>query len=256
MSSKPIYFCVYRITNIVEKKYYYGYKSSDIHPSKILGITYFSSMIKDDGIAFKRDQKENPQNYKYKIIFIFDNKIDALTREIKLHSKFDVKNHPSFYNKSNQTSTGFDTTGIKPSDYNKQRTSETHKGVKRSPESVIKQSKTLTGRKLSVSHKQNLSKARKGKHYEKVSEVQRKYLYITPLGTFDYSRALESVQISKPTLQNWCRNNEKEITRHNYGHSPWLLANYQWGEIKGKTFKDIGFSFMVKPLDFLTSILS
>lgn len=256
MSSKSIYFCVYRITNIVEKKHYYGYKSSIIHPSKLIGITYFSSLTKEEGDAFRKDQHENPQNYKYKIVYLFNTKEEALNREIRLHKKFNVKNHPNFYNKSNQTSTGFDTTGIKPSDNNRKRSSECHKGVKKSDESNIKRSKSLTGRKLSESHKQNLRKPKTKEHIEKSTKARRKYLYITPIGTFDYSRALDSFQITRPTLQNWCQNNEKEITKHSYGHSPWLKSNYSFEELKGKTFKDIGFDFRIKPLDFLPSNLS
>jgi len=110
MTSKPIYFCVYRITNLVERKHYYGYKSSSIHPSKVIGVTYFSSLKKNEGKEFIADQKENPQNYKYKIVQIFNSKEEALAREIKLHIKFDVKKHTQFYNKSNQLSTGFITT--------------------------------------------------------------------------------------------------------------------------------------------------
>lgn len=108
MTSKPIYFCVYRITNLVEKKHYYGYKSSSIHPSKVIGITYFSSSRDKEFIS---DQKENPQNYKYKIVQIFGSKEEALAREIRLHNKFDVAVNPNFYHKAKQTSSGFDTTG-------------------------------------------------------------------------------------------------------------------------------------------------
>lgn len=111
MTSKTIYYCVYRITNTVEKKHYYGFKSSDIHPSKIIGVTYFSSLTSAEGKAFRKDQKDNPQNYKYKIVQLFETAELAYTREIKLHAKFDVKNHLNFYNKSNQTSTGFSTAG-------------------------------------------------------------------------------------------------------------------------------------------------
>jgi hypothetical protein len=111
MSSKAIYFCVYRITNILTGKHYYGYKSSSIHPSKVIGIKYFSSLTGKDGKEFILDQKTNPRNYKYKIVKIFDNKTDAMALEVKLHAKFDVKRHPKFYNKSNQTSVGFDVTG-------------------------------------------------------------------------------------------------------------------------------------------------
>lgn len=112
MTSKPIYFCVYRITNLVENKHYYGYKSSKIHPSKVIGVTYFSSLSGSEGKVFRKDQKKNPQNYKYKIVQIFNTHKEALAREIILHNKFEVGFNNNFYNKAKQTSTGFDTSGI------------------------------------------------------------------------------------------------------------------------------------------------
>ena len=39
--------------------------------------------------------------------------MEAVEHEIFLHAKFNVKLHPKFYNKSNQTSTGFDRFGVK-----------------------------------------------------------------------------------------------------------------------------------------------
>lgn len=115
MSSKPIYYCVYRITNIIVNKHYYGYKSSTKHPSEVICKLYFSSLSGIDGVNFRKDQQDYPENYKYKIIRIFTNRADALSLEIKLHRKYDVKNNPNFYNKANQTSSGFDTTGTKVS---------------------------------------------------------------------------------------------------------------------------------------------
>jgi hypothetical protein len=112
MSRKTIYFFVYRITNIVTGKHYYGYKSSSKHPTEVIGKTYFSSMKGKEGEEFISNQKNNPQNFKYKIIKIFDDKNSALALEIKLHAKFNVAKNPKFYNRSNQTTTGFDTTGI------------------------------------------------------------------------------------------------------------------------------------------------
>jgi hypothetical protein len=86
------------------------------------------------------------------------------------------------------------------------------------------------------------------KHYYgyKSSSVQRKFWYYTPIGIFDHCRALEEKSISKLTLWNWCKNNEKEISIHNYSHSSWLSSNYTWEEIKGKTFKDLGFALIAK----------
>jgi hypothetical protein len=115
MSNKNIYHYVYRITNIVGKKHYYGVRTSKIHPSQDLGIKYFSSS-KDN--AFKQDQKDNPSHYKYKVVQIFSFRELAVQREVDLHNKFDVGNNvdidgnKKFYNKTKQTSTGFDTTGM------------------------------------------------------------------------------------------------------------------------------------------------
>ena len=65
MSSETIYHYVYRITNIIEKKHYYGCRTSKIIiPQNDLGVKYFSCS-KDK--VFKFDQKENPQNSNNKI---------------------------------------------------------------------------------------------------------------------------------------------------------------------------------------------
>ena len=54
---------VYRITNIILKKYYYGVRSCRIEPKKDLGHKYFSSstdklFIQDQ----KRNRNENQKN--------------------------------------------------------------------------------------------------------------------------------------------------------------------------------------------------
>lgn len=107
MKTKKFHY-VYRITNTKLNKHYYGVRSSNIEPSKDLGIKYFSSSSDHE---FMNDQKNNPQDYKYKIISIFDSREEAIKLEIKLHAKFNVGINESFYNKSKQTSTKYDTTG-------------------------------------------------------------------------------------------------------------------------------------------------
>ena len=109
MPSKTIYHYTYRITNLIEGKHYYGSRSSEIPPVEDLGKNYVSSSKNKD---FIKDQKENPQNYKYKVIKIFDTREEAISFEIKLHDKFDVGVNESFYNKAKQTSVKFDTTGM------------------------------------------------------------------------------------------------------------------------------------------------
>lgn len=99
---------VYRITNIQEKKHYYGVRSSDVEPKLDLGIKYFSSSADKE---FIKEQKENNNIFKYKIIKQFDSRKEAIELEIKLHNKFNVNINESFYNRTKQTSSGWDISG-------------------------------------------------------------------------------------------------------------------------------------------------
>lgn len=99
-----MYHYVYRITNIHKRKHYYGVRTSKCAPKDDIGVIYFSSS-KDK--EFIKDQKENPQNYKYKIIKICETRLDAARLEIELHSKFNVGVNESFYNLAKSTTTKF-----------------------------------------------------------------------------------------------------------------------------------------------------
>ncbi len=96
---------VYRITT-PKGLHYYGSRTSNTID---IGIKYFTSSSITE---FVKDYKNNPQNYKTKVIKEFDNPWDKILFESFLHEKFNVKNNPKFLNKSNQTPSGFDTTGI------------------------------------------------------------------------------------------------------------------------------------------------
>ena len=102
-----MYHYTYRITNIKDRMYYYGVRSCNRLPKEDIGVKYFSSSKN----KFVKDQKENPQDYKYKVVKIFSTRKEAVEHEIFLHKKFNVKLHERFYNNANQTSTGFDTAG-------------------------------------------------------------------------------------------------------------------------------------------------
>ena len=103
MTSNTIYHYVYRITNTEEKKHYYGKRSSKIDPRFDLGIKYFSSSSDKE---FRADQKNNPENYKYKVVGKFNTARAAITRESELHTKFDVGVNPKFFNKQNKLKPG------------------------------------------------------------------------------------------------------------------------------------------------------
>ena len=91
------YHYTYRITNKKTNKHYYGVRTSrNKLPNQDLGKEYFSSSTNKD---FKKDQKENPQDYKYKVVYICNSREQALRLESKLHNMFDVGINESFYNK-------------------------------------------------------------------------------------------------------------------------------------------------------------
>ena len=99
---------VYRITNLVEGKHYYGVRSSKVSPFDDLGSKYYASPKAVSNKWIIKDQKFNPSNYKYKILRCFNSRENAMSFECEIHSKFNVRKHDKFYNASNQTSTGFD----------------------------------------------------------------------------------------------------------------------------------------------------
>ena len=104
MSTEQVYHYVYRITNVMLNKHYYGVRSSSVEPKEDLGKQYFSSSCDAN---FIKDQKDSPQNYRYKVVFICTSRNRANELEINMHVKFNVAINPSFYNKANSTSSKF-----------------------------------------------------------------------------------------------------------------------------------------------------
>lgn len=184
-----IYHYVYRITNKILSKHYYGSRSCNILPTDDLGVKYFSSS-KDK--EFKQDQLDNPQNYKYKIIKMFDDRKSAISLEIKLHVKFNVKCHKSFYNRSNQSVTGFDTTGLK------------YKVGPRTEE-----------------QKQKMRKPKTEKHKQRTREARKKQVLIK------VSRLIDRKVMDLGNFIKW-RNGVSEETRKKYGDASRDTKIYKW----------------------------
>ncbi len=103
------YHYTYRILNIIELREYIGARSCGVKPEDDLGIGYFSSSKDQD---FINDQKNNPSDYRYKIISCHPTRKSAVNEEIQLHNFFDIAKNPKYYNRAKQTSEGFDTTGF------------------------------------------------------------------------------------------------------------------------------------------------
>jgi hypothetical protein len=211
------YNYVYRITNKVEQKHYYGSRSCNAEPKRDLGIKYFSSSSDEE---FKDDQKNHQENYKYKIVRICSTRKEATDLEIKLQKKFNVAKSEAFYNKSIQTSTGFDFSGVKHtpeakrkmseakqnmSDETKQKMSEAKLGVPKSEETKLKMSEAkqnmsdetklkMSEAKLGVpksdEHKQKLSEAKAGENHPMYGKEQ------TPETRQKISEAMKGKELS------------------------------------------------------------
>jgi hypothetical protein len=130
MNTKKFHY-VYRITNTKLNKHYYGARTSSVEPSKDLGVNYFSSAFDHE---FIKDQKNNPQDYKYVIVSEFNSRKEALELEIKLHAKFDVGVNKSFYNRTKQTNIGWDNTGTRQTEAAKLKMKEAAAKIKNSKE--------------------------------------------------------------------------------------------------------------------------
>lgn len=205
------YHYTYRISNIKEGMHYYGVRSCDRLPKEDIGVKYLSTSLNK---AFIQDQKDNPQDYKYKVIKIFSSRVEAVEHEIFLHAKFNVKLHDSFYNDANQTSTGFDTTG---------------KRYTRTPEQIINYRNCQLGK--TYSKEVNMKKGRLGElngmygknHTEETKEKMRKpkseetkekmkiSQLLTPIVKCDFCDTIGRISIMKRWHFNNCKYKLKEI---------------------------------------------
>ena len=94
----------------------------------------------------------------------------AIVEEIKYHAEYAVASNDLYYNRSNQTSTGFDRTGVPNTPETKQKMSDAKKGEnnhmygkKASPETIQRMSDVKKGKKASPETIQKMSDAHKGK---------------------------------------------------------------------------------------------
>lgn len=193
MDTCRVYHYVYRITNKVTNKHYYGKRSSKkVKPVDDLGKRYFSSSTDK---SFIQDQKDNPQNYKYKIVSLHRTAVEAVKKEIKLHSKFDVGVNLKFYNKAKQTSVGFDMTGLARPQKDKQKIKIDKRKLPRTEESKKLISLLLKGIKRTDLQKINYSMSKQGDKHPK-ARLANIYEYGT-----------NKVIASNIIISEWCRHN-------------------------------------------------
>lgn len=130
---------VYLLSSRDETKYYIGVRSCKclISEDSYMGSSKYVKVDNCNKIILAR----------------FNSREEAVAYEIKLHKQFDVAKNPLFWNRSKQTSTGYDRAGVPCPEYQKKIISE-----------------KLKNRIFTDEHKQKLSKAAKrSREYSKGS---------------------------------------------------------------------------------------
>lgn len=252
---------VYRITNIMTKKYYYGCRQCNGLPSEDIGIKYFSSSSDGD---FMVDQKNNPQNYKYKIVKVFNNNGDKLIFESFLHKYFNVRENDKFYNLSNQ-SIKFDVRWD-PNRYRIWANTKTDGGLTNAQIIGLKAAETKKikdpGTGLSINDLNNLhqkeywnfkigDKTRaklRGEENSGECHYNFKGYFLVFGNKYITSRSAINelnLNITHKTLIKWCKNSATKITKHVFCRCNFLKGLGSQNYIVGKTYRDIGFDFEI-----------
>lgn len=218
-----------------------------------------------------QDQKDNPSHYRYKIVDLFGSAKEAIARESRLHSKFDVGINRNFYNKVKQTLNGFDSTGFIMSKESREKISIKNLGRKATPECKNKMSRASLGKEKSKTHKENISKGLVGiphtnerkynisksrngtkltkEHCASLSKAtsgnknpRHKYVYHTPIGETCSPLGFYPI-FSRGMLLNWCiHKTDNIISECTYNRSSYLQSVYpRFEEIVNMTFRELGF---------------
>jgi len=199
-----MYHYTYLLINKTDGRLYIGVRSSKIPPEK---DNYMSSA--------KTVSNEYKLNCKKSILKTFNTRKEAISHEVYLHNLFDVAINPEFFNAAKQTSTKFDTSGVKMgalrsyevSEETRQKISNKLKGHVQSEETKIKRAATLRSitpnidpahfKRLGELNKQRLTGVSKTKDYIFNSDVKDKTIrvfYNKETGITEYTTTWELKQ--------------------------------------------------------------
>jgi len=89
---------------------------------KYIGVRSCECLPEED-TDYWGSSKYNPEDLRESgtkaVLNRFDTRLEAVQHEVDLHNLYDVGSNPDYWNRSKQTSTGFDVTGVKVSDETK-----------------------------------------------------------------------------------------------------------------------------------------
>ena len=130
-------------------KYHYVYRSFEKVGREYIGIRSCNCLPEEDTKYFGSFKDETFKPTEKIILFICETRKEAAEIEIELHNFFDVAVNPKFANRSKQTSTRFDVTGVilgPRTEKDRKKISEKMSGRTFSAEWKQAQSERMTGR--------------------------------------------------------------------------------------------------------------
>lgn len=155
-------------------------------------------------------------NFGHEILYTNLTKEEAEQKEVELIAFYDSTNRENGYNISfggNATMAGFEF-----SDESKRKMSESHKGKKRSEESIQKQSKSLKGHVCSEETKKKISEFHKGRKVpiEKRNNMKKVICVETGIVYVSLSEAARQCNTDESSISAVCKGLENRLTTGGY----------------------------------------
>lgn len=218
-----MYHYTYLITHPTTLMKYIGVRTSKCLPE--LDTTYWGSS--------KHLPTDIGSTHTKQVLAIFFTREDAVSHEILLHKQYEVASNPEFYNRANQTSTKFDTTGIKLEGEHLEKTRKAFLGRRHSESTKQKLSDLFKGKPKSEEAKANMSKAHK--------TLAKSEGYIHPNKGISWSEEVRN-RISQGKK---AKGNSKSIKNPTF--TPWFITNittdvttYFYHTTKNEYAEDVG----------------
>ncbi len=174
---QPNHFYVYRLTCHhldSAERYYIGFRSCVGDPDADRNYWGSSRPVKEAIQCYGID------HFTKKIIATYATRAEALALEIKLHAYLDVKTHPLFFNKANQTSTKF-IYGRPLTPEHRAKLIEANRRRVYTPELLAKMRDVQRGKRLSAATRAKIGAASKGRPHP-VTEAMKATLRAAQTG--------------------------------------------------------------------------
>jgi len=165
---------------------------------KYIGVRSCECLPNED-TDYWGSSKYNPKDLREvgvkEVLAEFSTRLEAAQHEIDLHSLYDVGANPEYWNRSKQTSTGFDTTGTTMSDETKSKLAAANTGKTFSDEHRAKISAAQTGKTFSNEHRANMSAAKTGDKHPRFKLANI------------YCRYTNNLIAEAVGVKDWCKSN-------------------------------------------------